>query len=61
MVVNDVLMHNLLSPNLTPEQNQALQRRIFMQKKKHFEYFGEPSDFPSANMQRFQQRVQGIQ
>ena len=61
MVVNDVLMHNLLSPNLTPEQNQALQRRIFMQKKKHFEYFGEPSDFPSANMQRFQQRIQGIQ
>lgn len=61
MVVNDVLMHNLLSPNLTPEQNEALQRRIFMEKKKHFEYFGEPSDFPSANMQRFQQRVQGMQ
>ena len=62
LVVNDDLMWKLLSSNLTEEQSpRELQQRIYTQKKKHFEYYGEPSDFPSDNVQRFQQRAQGIQ
>jgi hypothetical protein len=61
LVVNDELMWKLLSPNLTEEQQAELQQQIYTQKKEHFEYYGEPGDFPSANVQRFQQRVQGIQ
>ena len=61
LVINDNLMFKLLSPGLTAEQQAELQQRIYTQKKKHFEYYGEPSDFPSDNMNRFQQRIQGIQ
>ena len=61
LVINDELMFKLLSSNLTEEQQAELQQKIYTQKKKHFEYYGEPSDFPSDNVQRFQQRAQGIQ
>ena len=61
LVVNDELMWKLLSPNLTEEQQAELQQQIYTQKKEHFEYYGEPSDFPSDNMIRFQQRMQGVQ
>jgi hypothetical protein len=61
LVINDALMWKLLSPGLTADQQAELQQRIYTQKKEHFEYYGEPSDFPSANVQRFQQRAQGIQ
>ena len=61
LVINDDLMFKLLSSGLTEEQKAELQQLIYTQKKKHFEYYGEPSDFPSDNMLQFQQRVQEIQ
>tara|TARA_R110002110_G_scaffold135411_1_gene319458 strand:+ start:40 stop:1878 length:1839 start_codon:yes stop_codon:yes gene_type:complete len=61
LVINDNLMWKLLSPGLTLEQQRELQQHMYTQKKKHFEYYGEPGDFPSDNMIRFQQRVQEIQ
>ncbi len=61
LVVNDELMWKLLSPNLTEEQQAELQQQIYTQKKEHFDYYGDPIDFPSVNVQRFQQRAQGSQ
>ena len=61
MVINDKIMYELLSPGLSEEEKAELEQRIFTQKKKHFEHYGEPGDFPSDNMNRFQQRIQGIQ
>ena len=61
LVINDNLMWKLLSPGLTEEQQRELWQHMYTQKKEHFEYYGEPGDFPSDNMMRFRERVEWIQ
>jgi hypothetical protein len=57
IVVNEDLMWRLLSPGLSKEESDQLLDRIYTEKKKHFEFYGEAEHFQNNRMNSFMQRV----
>jgi len=57
IVVNEEVMWQLLSPGLSKEESDQLLDRIYTEKKKHFEFYGEAEHFQNNRMNSFMQRV----
>ena len=57
LVVNKDVMWQLLSPGLSQEEGEQLLDRIYTEKKKHFEFYGEAENFQNDRMDSFMQRV----
>ena len=55
--VTEDLMWKLLSPGLSKEESDQLLDRIYTEKKKHFEFYGEAEHFQNNRMNSFMQRV----
>ena len=55
--VDEQMMWRLLSPGLSKEESDQLLDRIYTEKKKHFEFYGEAEHFQNNRMNSFMQRV----